>query len=654
LTGNSDRCTREASRRHRVITSRPRLSDLDVYLFRQGTHYQLGDRLGSYIGTVEGEVGTFFSVWAPNAESVSVIGDFNGWQPRAHPLAPRWDSSGIWEGFITGVAQGTRYKYHIASRLDGYTVDKGDPFARYWEIPPRTASVVRDLHYQWGDGEWMHNRLSRNAHSAPVSIYEMHLGSWCRVAEENWRSPGYRGLAEPLTDYLLETGFTHVEFLPVMEHPFYGSWGYQTEGYFAPTSRYGTPEDLMFLIDSLHRNGIGVILDWVPSHFPNDEYGLGFFDGTHLYEHADPARGFHPEWKSNIFNYGRYEVQAFLISSALFWLEHYHADGLRVDGVASMLYLDYGRKEGEWIPNSDGGRENYEAMDFLRNLNRACYERHPDIMMIAEESTAWPQVTKPPYTGGLGFGMKWNMGWMHDTLEFFKKDPVHRKYHQGDLTFSLCYAFSENFVLPLSHDEVVHGKGSLLSRMPGDEWQKRANLRLLLGYMYTHPGKKLLFMGQEFGQWREWDQDASIDWHLLDHPGHRGVWRWVKDLNRLYRQDPSLHENDFSDRGFEWVDCGDRENGVISYLRKGDASSPLLAIANLTPVPRQGYRIGVPLAGVWEELLNSDATVYGGSGWGNQGRATTVEAACHGRPCALDLDLPPLSVLVFRHKGELR
>jgi 1,4-alpha-glucan branching enzyme len=654
MAGNNEGCAGEAFHRHRVITSRPCLSDFDIYLFRQGAHYQLGDRLGSHRGTVDGEDGTYFSVWAPNAESVSVIGDFNGWQPRAHPLAPRWDSSGIWEGFITGVAEGTRYKYHIVSRLNGYTVDKGDPFANYWEIPPRTASVVRDLHYTWGDGDWMWARLSRNALSAPVSIYEMHIGSWCRIPGDNWRSPGYRGLAGPLTDYLLESEFSHVEFLPVMEHPFYGSWGYQTEGYFAPTSRYGTPEDFMFLIDSLHRNGIGVILDWVPSHFPDDEYGLGFFDGTHLYEHADPARGFHPEWKSNIFNYGRFEVQAFLISSALFWLDHYHADGLRVDGVASMLYLDYGRKEGEWIPNRDGGRENYEAIDFLRNLNRACYERHPDIMMIAEESTAWPLVTKPPYTGGLGFGLKWNMGWMHDTLEFFKLDPVHRKYHQGELTFSLCYAFSENFILPLSHDEVVHGKGSLLSRMPGDEWQKRANLRLLLGYMYTHPGKKLLFMGQEFGQWREWDQDASIEWHLIDQPGHQGIWRWVKDLNRLYRQDPSLHERDFSDRGFEWIDCADHANGIISYLRKGDASSPLLAVANLTPVPRQRYRIGVPLAGVWEELLNSDATVYGGSGWGNQGKAVTVDAPCHGRPCALELDLPPLAVLVFRHKGELR
>jgi 1,4-alpha-glucan branching enzyme len=642
-----------ASSRHRVITSHPRLTELDIYLFRQGTHYQLGDRLGSYPGTVDGLEGTFFSVWAPNAGSVSVIGDFNGWRPGAHPLASRWDGSGIWEGFITGVPEGTRYKYHLVSRLRGYTVDKGDPFARYWEVPPRTASVVRELRYRWGDVDWMRDRLSRNAFSAPVSIYEMHIGSWCRVAGEDWRSPGYRGLAGPLTDYLLDSGFTHVEFLPVMEHPFYGSWGYQTEGYFAPTSRYGAPEDLMFLIDTLHRSGIGVILDWVPSHFPDDEYGLGFYDGTHLYEHADPAKGFHPEWRSNIFNYGRFEVQAFLISSAIFWLDHYHADGLRVDGVASMLYLDYGRKEGEWVPNRDGGRENYEAIDFLRNLNRACYGKHPDIMMIAEESTAWPMVTRPPSTGGLGFGMKWNMGWMHDTLEFFKLDPVHRRYHQGDLTFSLCYAFSENFVLPLSHDEVVHEKGSLISRMPGDEWQKMANLRLLMGYMYTHPGKKLLFMGQEFGQWREWNQDASIDWHLLDRPGHRGLFRWVRDLNRLYRQDPSLHENDFSDRGFEWIDCADNENGVISYIRKGDASSPLLAVANMTPVPRSGYRIGVPLAGAWEELLNSDATEYWGSGWTTRRLPVAGNTSSHGRPYCLDLDLPPLSVLVFRHGGEL-
>ncbi len=624
-------------------------TDQDIYLFREGNHFRLYEKLGSHLLSAGGQEGTYFAVWAPNAEKVSVIGDFNGWDPLAHPLAPRWDSSGIWEGFTAGVGKGALYKYHIVSRYGDYRVDKGDPFAFFWEPPPRTASRVWDLDYLWKDGEWMQNRRQANGLNSPLSIYEVHLGSWRRVPEEGHRPLTYREAAPALAQYVKEMGFTHVEFLPVMEHPFYGSWGYQTLGYFAPTGRYGTPQDFMFLVDTLHQNGIGVILDWVPSHFPSDEYGLAYFDGTHLYEHSDTRRGYHPDWQSLIYNFGRNEVRNFLISSALFWLDRYHADGLRVDAVASMLYLDYSRKEGEWIPNAYGGRENLEAISFLRRFNEVVYGAHPDMQTIAEESTAWPMVSRPVYVGGLGFGLKWNMGWMHDTLEYFSQDPIHRKYHHDQLTFNLWYAFFENFILPLSHDEVVHMKGSLLGRMPGDEWQRFANLRLLLGYQYTHPGKKLLFMGGEFGQGDEWNHDHSLPWHLLEFPLHRGVQKWVKDLNALYRSRPALYEIDFTPEGFEWVDFKDADNSIISYFRKGkSAADQLLMVCNFTPVPRSDYRVGVPAGGFWRELLNSDGREYGGSGWGNGGGVRAADLPSHGRSYSLPLAVPPLGILVFQ------
>jgi 1,4-alpha-glucan branching enzyme len=628
------------------------LGEMDVYLFKQGNHFRLFENLGSHTMTVEGVRGTLFTLWAPNAAQVSVIGDFNGWSTEAHPLRVREDHSGIWEGFIPGLGPGTLYKYHIVSNGNQYSVDKGDPFAFSWELSPRTASVVWDLDYQWSDTEWMQNRHRVNSLDAPFAIYEVHLGSWRRIAEENNRFPTYRELAQTLPAYVREMGFTHVEFLPVMEHPFFGSWGYQTLGYFAPTSRFGTPQDFMALIESLHQHGIGVILDWVPSHFPNDEHGLVYFDGTHLFEHADPRKGYHPEWKSCIFNHGRFEVQAFLISSALFWMEKYHADGLRVDAVASMLYLDYARNEGEWIPNTYGGKENLEAIHFIRRLNEALYERHPDTQTIAEESTAWPMVTRPTHVGGLGFGMKWNMGWMHDTLEYFAKDPIHRKYHHNQLTFSIWYAFSENFVLALSHDEVVHGKGSLFARMPGDDWQKCANLRLLFGYMYTHPGKKLFFMGAEFAQWNEWYHEASLDWHLLEFAPHQGVQRWVKELNRCYGREPALHELDFSGAGFSWIDCGNWEECIISFVRKARTTGDMiLTVCNFTPVPRHHYRIGVPAGGFWMEVLNSDAEEYGGSGQGNLGGVEASPLPFHGRAHSLSLTVPPLGIVVFKRES---
>src|SRR5690242_7463151 len=565
------------------------LTDQDIYLFREGTFVRAYEKLGAHATSQ----GTHFAVWAPNAQSVSVTGDFNGWNPTSHKLEPRYDSSGIWEAFLPGVRPGALYKYHIASRHAGYSVDKADPFAFYAEVPPRTASVVWDLSYEWGDDEWMRTRARANALDAPISIYEVHLGSWRRVPEEHNRSLTYRELAHALGDYCSDMGYTHVELVPVMEHPFYGSWGYQVTGYFAPTSRYGTPQDFMYFVDYLHRRGIGVIMDWVPSHFPSDEHGLAYFDGTHLYEHSDPRQGFHPEWNSSIFNYGRAEVRNFLASNALFWLDTYHIDGLRVDAVASMLYLDYGRKQGEWIPNRFGGNENLDAIEFLRFLNESIYRDFPDVQTIAEESTAWPQVSRPTYLGGLGFGMKWNMGWMHDTLDYFKNDPVHRKFHHDELTFSLWYAFHENFVLPISHDEVVHGKGSLIGRMPGDAWQQFANLRALLGAMWSHPGKKLLFMGCEFGQRREWAHESSLEWHVLAaDPRHEGVQRWVADLNRVLTREPALHAKDFSQDGFEWVSRADWQQSVIGCLRKSDDASPVLAVLNFTPVPRQGYRLG--------------------------------------------------------------
>ena len=625
------------------------LTEQDIYHFREGTYFRAYQKLGAHaVRAPDGTVsGTRFAVWAPNAAGVAVVGDFNGWDRRASPLAPRADSSGIWEGLVARVGPGALYKYHIASRHGGYATDKSDPYAFRTEVPPRTASVVWDLSFEWHDEEWMRRRAAANALDAPWSIYEVHLGSWRRIPEENNRFLSYRELAPQLADYASDLGFTHVELLPVMEHPFYGSWGYQVTGYFAPSARYGTPQDFMYFVEHLHRRGIGVILDWVPSHFPSDEHGLARFDGTHLYEHADPRQGFHPEWSSSIFNYGRAEVRNFLASSALFWLDTYHIDALRVDAVASMLYLDYGRRAGEWIPNRFGGHENLEAVEFLKQLNPAAYRDHPDTQTIAEESTAWPMVSRPTYLGGLGFGLKWNMGWMHDTLKYFQQDPVHRKYHHSRLTFSLWYAFTENFVLPLSHDEVVHGKGALLGKMPGDEWQQFASLRLLLGYMWTHPGKKLLFMGGEFGQRREWQHEESLEWHVLGYPLHAGVQRWVRDLNRLYRSTPALHQLDFSEAGFQWIDCDDADVSVISFLRRSAAGELTLVACNFTPVPREAYRIGVPRGGRWRERLNSDAADYGGSGQGNLGALEAVFRAAHGHDHSLDVRLPPLAVLVL-------
>jgi 1,4-alpha-glucan branching enzyme len=624
------------------------LTDDDLYLFNEGSHFRLYERLGSRPMTINGVHGTYFAVWAPDADHVSVIGDFNGWNKAGHPLHPL-EQSGIWQGFIRDVGQGAVYKYHVASRYKGHRADKADPYAFYSEVPPRTGSVVWDLDYTWEDRDWMASRDQHNSLKAPMAIYELHIGSWLRVPEEGGRSLTYRELASKLVDYVKGMGFTHVEFLPVMEHPFYGSWGYQTAGYFAPTSRYGEPQDFMYLIDCLHQAGIGVILDWVPSHFPGDEHGLGFFDGTHLYEHSDPRRGIHPDWDSLIFNYGRDEVRSFLISSAFFWLDKYHVDGLRVDAVASMLYLDYSRKPGEWIPNKYGGRENVEAIEFLRRLNKEIYEAFPHVQTIAEESTDWPMVSRPTYVGGLGFGMKWDMGWMHDTLQYISKDPLHRKHHHNQLTFRMIYAFHENFMLPLSHDEVVHGKGALLGKMPGDNWQKFANVRLLFGYMYAQPGKKLLFMGGEIGQWSEWNHEASLDWDLLAYPMHAGIQRWVEDLNRLYREELALHELDFHPDGFEWIDCGDSQGSTLSLIRKGSSTEDILLIVlNFTPVPRFNYNVGAPRGGRWMEMLNSDSQEYGGSGTGNLGGIEASSTPFHGRPDSLTLTLPPLGVVFLK------
>jgi 1,4-alpha-glucan branching enzyme len=628
------------------------LTDDDLYLFNQGSHFRLYEKLGAHPLSEEGREGTYFAVWAPDAERVSVVGDLNGWDAMAHPLGSRGES-GIWEGFIPGVRKGAVYKYHIQSRFRGYRADKADPFALFSEVPPKTASVVWDLEYAWDDRDWMKTRAgANNAHTAPWSIYEVHLGSWMRVPEEGERPLTYRELAPHLAEYVKNMGFTHVQFLPVMEHPFYGSWGYQVTSYFAPTSRYGTPQDFMSLVDYLHQAGVGVILDWVPSHFPNDEHGLGYFDGTHLYEHGDPRQGIHPDWNSFIFNYGRSEVRSFLLSSALFWLHRFHADGLRVDAVASMLYLDYSRKEGEWIPNQYGGRENLEAISFLRRFNEEVYRRYPDVQTIAEESTAYPMVSRPTYVGGLGFGMKWDMGWMHDTLKYMFKDPLYRKFHHHLLTFRLLYAFQENFVLPLSHDEVVHGKGSLLGKMPGDEWQKFANLRALFGYMFAQPAKKLVFMGGEFGQWSELYHEKSLDWHLLQYEPHAGLQKWVQDLNWFYRLEPALHELDFSPAGFEWIDCNDSDSSVVSLLRKGHSTDDLvMAVCNFTPVPRLNYRVGAPRGGFWKEVLNSDAPIYGGSGMGNMGGAEAAPLSLHGRSHMLTLTLPPLSAVFLKSEG---
>jgi 1,4-alpha-glucan branching enzyme len=625
-----------------------KLTEEDLYLFNEGTHYRLYQKLGAHPHVADGEAGATFSVWAPDAEAVSVMGDFNGWNRTSHPLHPR-GSSGIWEGFIPGVTNGALYKYYISSRHRGFRAEKADPFALLQETPPRTGSVMWDLDYEWGDQAWMDERHKHISLHSPMAIYEVHLGSWMRVPEEHNRPLSYRELAPRLADYVERMGFTHVEFLPVMEHPFYGSWGYQVTGYFAPTSRYGVPQDFMYLIDHLHQCGIGVILDWVPSHFPTDGHGLAYFDGTHLYEHADPRKGLHPDWNSFIFNYGRNEVRSFLMSSAMLWLDRYHADGLRVDAVASMLYLDYSRQVGEWIPNQHGGRENLDAIAFLRRFNQDVYRSHPDVQTIAEESTAWPMVSRPTYVGGLGFGLKWDMGWMHDTLKYLTHDPIHRRYHHENLTFRMLYAFHENFVLPLSHDEVVHGKGSLLAKMAGDDWQKFANLRALFGYMYAQSGKKLLFMGGEIGQWNEWSHENSVDWHLLQWEPHAGVQRWVADLNRVYRSEPALHELDLDPNGFEWIDANDSDNSVITFLRRGHSTQDLiLVVLNFTPVPRSDYHIGVPRGGYWSELLNSDALPYGGGGWGNFGGLDASPVPCHGRSHSLCVTLPALSALFFK------
>ena len=624
------------------------LSDWDYHLFNEGSHHRLWEKLGAHV--VEG--GTIFGVWAPNAASVSVIGDWNHWSRDAHPLIAH-DGSGIWEAFVPNVGKGAKYKFHIRSRHNNYKVDKADPFAIHAETAPLTASVVWDLDYEWNDAEWMDGRHARNSFESPFSIYEVHLGSWRRNPDEHNRPLGYREIAVPLAEYARKMNFTHVELLPIMEHPFYGSWGYQCTGFFAPTSRYGTPQDFMYLVDVLHQNGIGVILDWVPSHFPTDEHGLAYFDGTHLFEHADPRQGFHPDWNSLIFNYGRNEVRSFLLSSALYWLGVYHADGLRVDAVASMLYLDYSRKAGEWIPNEFGGRENVQAISFLRRLNEDVYKDHPDVQVIAEESTAWPMVSRPTYVGGLGFGMKWDMGWMHDSLRYFSKDPIHRRFHHNDLTFRMMYAFTENFVLPLSHDEVVHGKGSLIGKMPGDEWRKFANLRLLFAHMAAQPAKKLLFMGGEIAQWREWNHDTSLDWHLLDNVPNATLQRWVEDLNKAYRTTPALHELDFSPEGFEWIDCCDSDNSVVSLIRKSKSGQVVLVVLSYTPIARHNYAVGVPRGGHWREMLNSDAEIYGGSGQGNLGGVDAAPIPLHGRKWSVNLTLPPLgAVFLLSEESE--
>lgn len=648
IAANSNQTAKDL--RQSVLSGFSLLTQDDIYLFNEGSHFRLYDKMGAHPLVFNSQEGTYFVVWAPDATQVLVMGDFNRWSKTSHPLYAR-GRSGIWEGFIPGVGKGDIYKYFIGSRYNGYRVEKADPFAFHSEIPPKTASIVWDLEYHWGDQEWMTKRRRHNALDSPMAIYEVHLGSWRRVPHEGHRPLTYRELAAQLADYVQQMGFTHIEFLPIMEYPFPGSWGYQSTGYFAPTSRYGTPQDFMYLVDYLHQHDIGVILDWVPSHFPSDEHGLAFFDGTHLYEHAHPKKGIHPDWNSSIFNYGRNEVRNFLISSALFWLDKCHVDGLRVDAVASMLYLDYSRKKGEWIPNKYGGRENLEAIDFLKQFNAEVYGNYPDVQTIAEESTAWPMVSRPTYVGGLGFGIKWDMGWMHDTLQYISKEPIFRKYHHNELTFRMIYAFSENFILPLSHDEVVHGKGSLLSKMPGDDWQKFANLRLLLGYMYAQSGKKLLFMGGEWGQWREWNHDESLDWNLLQYERHANLQKWMEDLNQLYRSEPALHELDCDPAGFQWLDCSDIEQSTISFIRKGKSTNAIvLVVCNFTPVTRFNYRVGAPQGGFWTELLNSDGREYGGSGQGNLGGVEASKINHHGCPYSLSLTLPPLAIVFFKNE----
>lgn len=633
-------------------TEQPWLTDYDLHLFCEGSHFRIYDKFGAHLNTTDGKKGVRFTVWAPNAAKVSVIGDFNSWKHDEANME-LIHQSGVWTTFIPDLDTGAIYKYAVTSGVDGTTVEKTDPIGFASEVRPKTASIVHQIdNYKWNDEKWFEQQKKFNALTAPVSIYEMHLGSWRRAPQDGNRWLTYQEMARDLVPYLVEMGYTHVEFLPVSEHPLDQSWGYQTLGLFAATSRFGKPEDLMYLIDTLHQNGIGVIVDWVPAHFPRDGHGLGRFDGTHVYEHADPRQGEHREWGTYVYNYGRHEVKNFLISNALFWFDKFHIDGMRVDAVASMLYLDYARKDGEWVANQYGGRENLEAVDFLRRLNEVVYAEFPNALMIAEESTAWPQVARPTYLGGLGFGLKWDMGWMNDTLKYMAHDPVYRRYHHNNLTFRGLYQFSENFVLPLSHDEVVHGKGSMLNKMPGDVWQKFANLRLLYGYQYTLPGKKLLFMGGEFGQWKEWNHDDSLDWHLLEYGTHHGLQSWVRDLNLLYKNDAALHR-DCEPAGFEWIDCSDSDQSVMSYVRKGEKpEDQLVVIANFTPVPRWGYRVGVPERGFWKEVLNSDATEYGGSGMGNYGGIWSEDQQHHARPYSLSLTVPPLSLIVFKLHRE--
>lgn len=630
------------------VISHSLFTDFDINLFKAGKHFRLYEKLGAHLIDLNGVKGVYFAVWAPSAYSVSVIGDFNFWTQGEHELFVRWDDSGIWEGFIPNVEKGATYKYKIQSHHGGVTTEKADPFAFYCEKPPHTASVVWDLDYKWNDEKWMKSRKNHNDLDKPYSVYEVHLGSWKRHVEDN-RFLTYLELADDLVNYVKEMEFTHVEFMPIMEYPYDPSWGYQLVGYFAPTARFGEPQDFMVLVDKFHQAGIGVILDWVPSHFPDDAHGLGFFDGSHLYEHPDRRKGYHPDWKSLVFNYGRNEVRAFLISNALFWLQHYHADGLRVDAVASMLYLDYSRNDGEWEPNMYGGRENLESISFLKEFNEVVYSNYEGVQTIAEESTSFPMVSRPTSVGGLGFGMKWMMGWMHDTLKYFQKETVYRKYHQNDLTFSMTYAFTENFMLPLSHDEVVYGKKSIAGRMPGDEWQRFANLRLLYSYMFTHPGTNLLFMGSEFGQSDEWNFQGSLDWHLTQYEVHNGVQEAIKDLNKLYKTEPALHEKQFSHEGFEWINYSDHQNAVLSYIRKGnDSKNDLIIVCNFTQIVRDNYRIGVPDSGKLTEIYNSDLKKYGGSDVKNSKNLTIESSPYMGRDYSIELTLPPLSAIVFK------
>lgn len=629
------------------VLSHSLLTDFDIDLFKAGKHFKLYEKLGSHIIELNGVNGVYFAVWAPSATSVSVVGDFNYWTPNEYQLNVRWDESGIWEGFIPGIEKGALYKYILQNKNKNSTSEKADPFALYCEKSPSTASVVWELDYKWQDKQWMNSRIKNNNLNQPYSVYEVHLGSWKRNNSGNYLT--YIELANDLVNYVKEMGFTHVEFMPVMEYPYNPSWGYQLTGYFAPTSRFGKPQDFMVLIDKLHQAAIGVILDWVPSHFPDDAHGLGFFDGSNLYEHPDKRKGYHPDWKSLIFNYGRNEVRAFLISNAVFWLHQYHIDGLRVDAVASMLYLDYSRKEGEWEPNIYGGRENLDTISFLKDFNKAVYENFPDVQTIAEESTSFPMVSKPTFMGGLGFGMKWMMGWMHDTLHYFEKETVYRKYHQDELTFSMTYAFSENFMLPLSHDEVVYGKKSIMGKMPGDEWQKFANLRLLYGFMFTHPGSKLLFMGAEFGQSSEWNFEQSLDWHLLQFDFHKGIKKAIIALNSLYKSYPALYEKQFSSDTFEWISHTDAANSVLSFLRKGnDLKNNLVVICNFTALVQHNYRVGIPSKGDLIEIFNSDDVTFGGSGIKNNNTITIDEFSWNDRLFSAEIIIPPLSIVVFK------